>query len=265
VTLPVCSKHLLQEVGLLVVDGVVRPQRQRLLALLLAARGGDDPRAEQPRDLDAGAAHARAGGVDEHRLAGLQLGPGDQRVPGGEEDERNAGGLLEGHVPGLGKHVGRRNRDLLGVPASRVLTQDGVLPAKGVPARQALLTSTAGEAGVQDHLHARRDAGVFKPGTHRLDHACDVGTQDVRHVQKQAWPARSNPDVEVVERDGAHPDNHPARLGHRIVHLGHLEHLGATVGPHHHRLHRHLLLNAIAHPAVRFRCAARHARITDFS
>src|SRR2546427_9132026 len=46
------------------------PEGSRELDLVVAADGGDDPRAHETGDLDRGAADAAAGRLDQHRLAG---------------------------------------------------------------------------------------------------------------------------------------------------------------------------------------------------
>jgi hypothetical protein len=233
--------HLLQEVGLLVVDGVVGPERKGLLALLLAPRGGDDARAHQAGDLDGRAPHARPGRVDEHGLAGPDPRPPHQRVPGGEEDQGDAGSLLEGHAARLGQHVGHRDRDPLGVPARGVLAEDGVLSAERVQAPQALLAPAAGGPRIEHHLHAGLHPAELGPGPDGLHHAGHVRAEHVRHGQLETGPSGADPDVEVVQRHRAHAHDHAPGPGHRVGQLRHLEDFWATVGPDHHRLHRHLL------------------------
>src|SRR5207253_2682471 len=78
-----------------VVDDALGPEGSRELDLVVAADGGDDPRAHETGDLDRGAADAAAGRLDQHRLAGPEPRPGDEGVPGGEHRERERGARLE--------------------------------------------------------------------------------------------------------------------------------------------------------------------------
>src|SRR5687767_7365481 len=66
--------HLALEALVAVVDDVVGAERPCLLAFLVVADGGDHRAADRLGHLDGGGADARAAGMDEHRLAGLEPG-----------------------------------------------------------------------------------------------------------------------------------------------------------------------------------------------
>ena len=73
------------------VEDVPDAERAEVVALVVAAGGGDDLGAAPAGDLHGGEADAAGGGVDQHPLPGLQSRLVDQRVVGGDERERDAG------------------------------------------------------------------------------------------------------------------------------------------------------------------------------
>ena len=107
--------HRRQEVLLLMVHDVLGTQPQGLLALRVAARGRDHPGAEQPRGLHRRAPHGRPGRVTRTGLADARPRAGHESVPGGEEDEREVGRLLEGEPAWLRELVSAGTPTELGV------------------------------------------------------------------------------------------------------------------------------------------------------
>jgi hypothetical protein len=78
----------------------------RLGELGVAAGGGHDAsRTGDSGDLDGGARHSGAGGVDQHVLERAQRGAGVEHVPGGEEDQGQRRGLGEGQARRQGEDV----------------------------------------------------------------------------------------------------------------------------------------------------------------
>src|SRR3989475_13245497 len=117
------------------------PEGSRELDLVVAADGGDDPRAHETGDLDRGAADAAAGRLDQHRLAGPEPRPGDEGVPGGEHRERERGARLERDRLGQRQDVGGGRAHQLGVAAILVRTEVAVLHADGPLAAPAVLAA----------------------------------------------------------------------------------------------------------------------------
>src|SRR5690606_16418046 len=72
--------HHAFEAVLAIVDDVVGAQRLRLVDLVVGPDGGDDGAAHAPGELDGGRADAGAAGVDQDRLARLQLRVVEQHV-----------------------------------------------------------------------------------------------------------------------------------------------------------------------------------------
>ena len=108
--------HLLGDVLSVVVDALVRTQLSRPCQLLFRASGDDDPRPLRACHLNRRLSDAAAGRKDEHRLTRSQLGPGHQHVPGGQEGQRERGGLHESDPVRNRDDVFSRHRDELGVP-----------------------------------------------------------------------------------------------------------------------------------------------------
>ena len=94
--------------------------------------------------------------------------------------------------------------------------------------------------GIHEHLVADLRAGRAR--TERLDLAGHVGAEAMRELVLEVGQAAPRPQVDVIERDGAHADAHLARAGLGELDRGALEHLGAPRRAHDHRfgLHRDL-------------------------
>src|SRR6185503_516659 len=93
-----------------------------------------------------GAADARAGRLDQHRLPRLQGAAVDEHVPGGAEGDLRRGRILEAHVRGQGVEVGDRHRDVLGVAARDIEAEVAFFHAQVVAPREAQLTPAARNA-----------------------------------------------------------------------------------------------------------------------
>jgi len=89
-------------------------------------------------------------------------------------------------------------------------------------------------ARVEDDALAELEPGHVL--AERLDHTGPVGAEDPR--LRDGRQALADPDVEVVERGGAEPDEHLAGAGERIGRLLEHEHLGPAVLVDPNRAHR---------------------------
>ena len=105
---PVMLAHHVDPTRLRVVDGVVEAQRLQRFEPVEARRGGDDGRAGALGELDRGDADATRAGLDQHRLAGLQVAELEEAVVRGAERHRDARALDE--VGAFGDHPGDHRR-----------------------------------------------------------------------------------------------------------------------------------------------------------
>ena len=145
-----------------VVDRMVGPQRQHAGHLVVAAGGGDDPRADPLGHQDRGRADAAAAGLDQDRLARQQPGIVDQHVLDRRDGDRGAGGGRPVDPVGHRNHQASRHGDeLRGQPvavesedAADALAQ-GLLPGAAGPA------GAADQRGVDHHPLARRQPTHF--------------------------------------------------------------------------------------------------------
>ena len=175
--------------------GVARIEREVAAEFLqpraaaVVGRGAHDDRgAHVLGDLHAQKPDARAGALDQHRLALLEAAGADQRVVHGLHRHRHAGGLLVGHVVG---------RDLVGAAG----VGDGVF----------------GEAAGGRAHHAIARLEVLDVAAHRLDLAGAFQADDGAGAAHRAVAvARRDREVGAVERGRAHLDQDLVRLGHGL-------------------------------------------------
>jgi len=178
-----------------------------------AARPGDGGhlRPEPGGQLHRVTADATAGAVDQDPLSRPQLGVLEDRLPGGQSDQRQRGGVGEiDRCRSCGEQVGR-GRDELGGGAGTVRRKE------------------------PDHPIPRLPPG--HPGPGRGDHPGDVDVRDVRERQRDHLAHDAEPDrrVEQVERRPGDLDHHLPRPGLRL--LGLLVHRWFAVPVIAHRLH----------------------------
>ena len=192
-----------------VVDGDVCAEPFGVLALVVAAGGDPDFRADQGGDLDGGDADAAAAGVDQDALAGLGAAEGADRGVGGEEDLGDRGGLVPGEGFGDVHRQGLVQRGDLGVAAPAGESVDAVAELEAAHA--------VAEA---DHF-----AGQFE--------AEDGGTAGQRRVAAEALE-----DVGAVERGRMHAQQQFLVARNRVGNFRELERVGRlAVARDHDRLH----------------------------
>ena len=203
------------------IDRHVGAELPRPRELVVARRRHDRPRAERLRDREARRRDAAADSPQQHPLALEQVRARDEHPVRGLEHERERGRLLEGEIAGNGVDVRRGHGDQLRVRAVAVLADHVDRPVRSL------------DAGVEHDALSRLEAG--HAGAERLDDARAVRAQDARlRHRRQALP---DPDVEMVQRGGADPDEHLALACGGIRSLLQLQHLGAAVRVDTHRLH----------------------------
>jgi hypothetical protein len=162
------------------------------LELLEGARGADDEGARARGELQGGGAHAAAGGVHEHALAGLELRLGEEGVVGGQAGLGQGGGLEIAQALGHGARLALVHDEQLGVGAAAHDAED------------------AAAGGERAHALAHRldDAGVFEAG--------HVGGGAGRGgVGPAALQGVGAVDARVADRD-AHVAGGHGRVGHVV-------------------------------------------------
>ena len=126
--------------------------------------------------------------MDQNRLAGTEMSAVDEPFPGGDEDERQGGGLAHGQICGL-------FRQQFGVDR-------GVFGERSLPATDA--------AGHAEHLVATPERGHV--GADRLDDACKIDPEHGRKRLPCMWRlARVDFEIKRVDGAGLDTNQHLAR------------------------------------------------------
>jgi len=165
--------------------------------------------------------------VEQHVLVRPQLSAGDQHVPGGQEDERDRGGLGVGETGRDREDVAARHDEELRGAAVAMLSEQSEARTEPVLPGEAAHAVAAGDAGADDHRIARGD--VLDPGADRVDDACDLGPRHERQREAVPGDAATHPEVEMVEPDRDDPHPHLAGARDRIRELLPLEDLRSSV------------------------------------
>jgi hypothetical protein len=179
-----------------------------IVELLVGGRGGEDPGAEELRELDGLRAHAARRRVDQHGFAGPDRRARAQQVVGGERGERQRRRLLEGEAgrDRVDERLGRGDELRLAALAehrhdpvagprpldapANPLHDAGRLDALGVREPEPRVVGAGATHQVREV-----DAGGGDPDQHLV--GADPGLRDVL-VDQDLGPA------EPVEADGLH-------------------------------------------------------------
>jgi hypothetical protein len=213
--------------GLRMQDDVVGAERFRLFDFFLATDCGDDASAEHFRDLDARAADAAASAEDEDFFARLQFRARDEHVPRGEEHERHSGGFFERERFGKREHVARGSFYKFRAASIHQVAEQRVFSAEIVVASEAGVAVAAGNSRSENDFFA--DVNIVDQFSDGGDFAGDVAAWNVRHGNFHARNAAANPEIQVIDRTGAHTDENfvGARAG--IGDFSDAENFGAAV------------------------------------
>ena len=109
---------------------------------------------KQLRNLDGGDAHARVRAQHQYGLAGADRGASGKHVPRCDEDQGDAGGLVEIERIGDRDHVGAGHGDQFAVAAVDRIAEDGELAALILQSGKAFRAVSAKVNGRDQHALA---------------------------------------------------------------------------------------------------------------
>src|SRR6266571_3348611 len=187
-----------------VVDHVIGAKLPGFLELFVAAGRGDDARAEEFGDLYRSAADAAPCSQDEHVFAGLQLGPGDEHVPGGLEHERYRSSLFERQIFRVRQAIHFRGADEFSATAVNHVAKIGGLPAVVVQTSYASRAFAAANQRREHDLLADASRGYIR--SYFRDFAGHVAAGNVRQRDRHVWQAAAHPKIQVIQRTGLNAD-----------------------------------------------------------
>ena len=152
----------------------------------------------------AATAHPRTCPQHQHSLPRTNAGSSHEHVPRGQKNQRHAGRLIEIERVGNRNHIRRGNRDQLTVSSIHAIAQHGKCAALILQSRNTLLALSAIMHGRQQHALARFESADVLA---YLDHfAGDVAAENVWQLHSRKTLA--HPDVEMIQRTGAHSNQH---------------------------------------------------------
>ena len=149
-----------------VVDDFVGAEFASLDKFFVGAGRCDDARTEKLGDLDGGAADTASGSENQDGFARLELSAADEHVPGGEEDERNSGGLRPVEILRIRETVDLGHTNIFSATAVDHVTEIGEI------ATVVILTSDAGGTFAAGNARSEND---FLPDMNGRDFWADIG------------------------------------------------------------------------------------------
>src|SRR5215470_1137043 len=203
--------------------------------LFVGAGGGNHAGTEESGDLDGRAAYAAAGGKDEHIFSGLELRTIDEHVPGGLKDQRHGGGVGPVEIFGIRHAVYFGDMDVFRAAAVNQVAQICELAAAVVIAGNAGRTFAAAHAGREHHLLADVHGGHRRADLD--DFARHVAPQNMRHGKVNSGEAPPDPQVQVIQRAGAHAHQNFVRAYLRLRYVRVVQHRRVPVLVNDHRFH----------------------------
>ena len=156
-----------------------------------------------------------------------QGGARGEHVPGGEEAQRQRRRLDVGEARGQRQDVPPRHGNVFGVAAVAVLAQQAVVRTEVIEGRETAHAEAAGDSGRDEAGSRLREVG--HPGAGRRDVAGDLAARNERQREAMPGDAVAEPEVEVVERAGAHAHRNFTGTRNRIRPLPPLERFRPTV------------------------------------
>ena len=187
---------VLEAVGA-VIDDVIGAERLRLFRLGVVADRGDDGAADRLRHLDRDGADARAAGMDQDRLAGLELGVVEQHVLDGRRTRsarrrRRAGATPAGTlIDQPRRHVDEIAREAVDVEAHDAARRSSQRLSR--PSRQALQVPQVSAPYITTGSPGAR---LGDAGADRGDLARGLGADDERQLALGERHAAKAPEVD---------------------------------------------------------------------
>ena len=203
--------NLGHEVLRLVVDGMVRAQRQTGGAFFVAARGDDDGGAARTRQLYRRDAYAAAAPLHQQGLACLQAGAVEDIAPHGEEGLGQRGRLDVGQASGNRQALRHRGHAIFGIAATSHQRADAI-------------------------AHSEAGRGQGRRVT-RLDDARDLQPRQVRGTGRRCVMPLALQHIGAIDTAGRHADEQLAHPRQRHWALAQTQHLRRTKGRDFYRLH----------------------------
>ncbi len=125
-------------------------------------------------------------------------------MPGGDKNQRNAGGLIEIEPVGNGDYIHRGHRNQFTVAAIDCIAQHGELAALVLQSRNALRAAVAKIHGREQNPLSGLEIGDVLAHLDNLTGS--VSPQNMRQVH--SGQPFAHPDVEVVQSAGTHAYEH---------------------------------------------------------
>ena len=176
------------------------PSSRALASFSSVPAGGDDARTEELGDLDGGAAYTASGSENQDGFAGLKLGAVDEHVPGGEENERDGGGVRPVEVFWIRETVDLGHTNIFRAAAIDHVTEVGEIAAAVILTSDAGGTFATGNAGSENDFLADVNGGDFWADLG--DFAGNIAAGNVGERDGNAGEAAANPEVEMIEGAG---------------------------------------------------------------
>ena len=200
------AAHFLADAHDAVLDDVVGAELLCLGELFIRARRCNHAAAEEFRDLDRGAADSASSAEDQNIFAGLELRACHEHVPGCLKNQRHSRRLLETEIFRIRHAIYFRAADIFGAASVNHVAEIGKFTAAVVRARKAGGAFAAGNARREDDLLPDVNSRhVFADLRH---FSGDVAPGNVRQRDGYVGEAAAHPEIQVIQRAGAHADKH---------------------------------------------------------
>src|SRR5258706_6320664 len=165
--------------------------------------------------------------MDQDNFTGLYASLRHQHVPGSERHQWQRGSFGPAQVLRPGNYIDARHAEKFRITSVANTADNVVFEAHVVATSEAFAAMTARDSRLDHYFVAR-----FYPGDQLADlthHAGDIVAENMRQRDFNSRQAAAHPDVEMIQRAGAHLDQDFVGFELRIGNLGKLENLGSAV------------------------------------
>src|SRR6266850_121799 len=233
--LPCNAAHFLANFLRFVIDEMVHAKLFALLQLRVAASSRNHARAEEFGNLNCGAPHPASRTEDEHIFAGLQLGAGNQHVPGRLKYQGDRSRFLKTQVFRIRHAIYFGDAHKFRATAVNQVAKISEVAAAIVLPGEARWTFAASNARREHH---------FLPYAHGCDiranlrdFARNIASRNVRQRNRHAMDAETNPEIEMIQRAGFHPNKDLAGANDWVRHVFVFQYFRPAVLMKNNRLH----------------------------